>query len=270
MSNAGEDVSKPPVLEMRNVGYEIDDKRILRSITWTIQPGEQWALIGPSGAGKTTLLRIAGGYLWPNAGGTVRRRGKERQDLSQLWKQVGWVSSEFLSKVPDRQTVLDTVVTGQYAQSRLAPPKSADLASDRSRASEHLATLECEDLGTLRFGVLSQGEKQLVLIARALMTSPYVILLDEPCAGMDPGSRERFLSSLETFVRDHPDTSCVYVTHHLEEIMPVFSRVLLLAQGTVVRRGVTQDVLDPDVIRELYGIDLELVRKNGRFWPLPP
>jgi iron complex transport system ATP-binding protein len=126
----------------------------------------------------------------------------------------------------------------------------------------------CAHLAAQEFGTLSQGEQQRVLIARARMARPYVIFLDEPCAGMDPGARENFLASLQALGRQKKVPALVYVTHHVEEILPLFKNALILKDGKVVKSGKTAAVLKPKILEELYGVPLGLARKKGRFWPV--
>jgi len=259
-----------PYLDLRNVSYALNGTRILDDVSWTIEPGEHWAILGPNGAGKTTLLKIVCGYLWPNAGGEVYRRGQTLSDLGHLRRSIGWVTSTLAEEIPDRETVLDTVVSGKYAQIGLREyPWEPIPAVVYERARACLMELGCATLAAKCFGSLSQGEQQKVLICRAWMTDPYLIILDEPCAGMDPGARELFLSSLEAIGNVKGLPSLIYVTHHVEEILPLFQKTLLLQGGRIVQSGETEKVLSPQTLRRLYGVSLELVKRNGRFWPLP-
>jgi iron complex transport system ATP-binding protein len=261
---------KAPRLDLRRVSFAVNDKRILKSVSWIVAPEEHWAILGPNGAGKTTLLKIVCGYLWPNDGGEVYRNGKTDLDLGDLRRSIGWVTSTLVDEVPKRETALDTVISGKYAQVGLwrfswEPPT----ASDAAKALQYLTEMRCEGLAQRLFGTLSQGEQQKVLICRARMTEPYLTILDEPCAGMDPGAREVFLSSLQSIGRNASHPSLIYVTHHVEEILPIFTRTLILKDGRVMKSGNTRDVLSDQNISELYGISLQLVRKKGRYWPIP-
>ena len=258
------------VLDVRNVSYAMNGKRIVDAVSWTVCRGEHWALLGPNGAGKTTLLRIICGYLWPNNGGEIYRNGEALLDLSRLRRSMGWVTSSLASEIPEREIVLDTVISGKYGQVGLwrffwEPPSE----SDSEKAKSYLREMGCEDLASHRFGSLSQGEQQKVLICRARMAEPYLIMLDEPCAGMDPGARELFLSSLMSMEGNEEFPSLIYVTHHMEEIMPLFRKTLILKEGKAMACGFTDDLLTPATIRQLYGISVQLIKKNGRYWPIP-
>ncbi len=261
---------KVPRLDLRKVSFTVQGKRILKSLSWTVLPGEHWAILGPNGAGKTTLLKIVCGYIWPNDGGEVYRNGEANPDLGELRRSIGWVTSTLVDEVPRRETVLDTVISGKYAQLGLwafswEPPSP----SDARRALRYLREMESDHLSERQFGTLSQGEQQKVLICRARMTEPYLTILDEPCAGMDPGAREIFLSSLQTVGKNSDHPSLIYVTHHVEEILPIFTKTLILKDGKVMKSGDTAEVLIDGNLSKLYGIPLRLIKKKGRYWPIP-
>jgi iron complex transport system ATP-binding protein len=260
---------KAPVLDIRNVTHSMNGRIIVSSVNWTVQPGEHWAILGPNGSGKTTLLKIACGYVWPNGGGVVYRKGKRLIDLRKLRESIGWVTSSLASQIPAREQVLRTVVSGRLAQIGLVEgPWRMPSEKDYAQAREYLKEMGCERLSEQEFGTLSQGEQQKVLVARARMARPYMIFLDEPCAGMDPGARENFLGSLERLGKQKRVPSLIYVTHHVEEILPIFRRALLLKDGKIVASGSTRRLLKGDVLRELYQVTLKTIEKKGRHWPV--
>jgi len=262
-------MNRVPALDIRNVSYSANGKRILDSVSWTVGQGEHWALLGPNGSGKTTLLRIAAGYIWPNEGGGVYRKGKALVNLPELRKSIGWVTSTLAAQIPSREETLRTVISGKFAQVGLVEgPWGKPDARDYAQAEEYLEQMGCSYLNHQEFGTLSQGEQQKVMIARARMTRPYLIFLDEPCAGMDPGARENFLSTLQTLGRQKKVPSLIYVTHHIEEILPLFKNMLILKDGRVLKRGKTGDVLKLDVLEKLYHVSLRIVTKKGRYWPI--
>ena len=262
-------MKKCPALELRRVTYVAGGKKILDSIDWIVQAGEHWAILGPNGSGKTTLLKIASGYLWPNAGGEVYRRGKALLDLRELRRSIGWVTASLAAEIPAGEEALRTVVSGRFAQLGLLEQFGGNAsAADYRRAQDYLDEMGCGHLSGREFGVLSQGEQQRVLIARARMTKPYLIILDEPCAGMDPGAREKFLAALTDLGKLKTIPALIYVTHHIEEILPLFRRTLVLRDGKVLHCGATRNVLDADVLRDLYGVSLTIVRRKGRYWPV--
>lgn len=258
------------ILELNEVSYHVGALKIIDRVSWTVRRGQHWTVLGPNGSGKTTLLKLACGYLWPNAGGTILRDGAELVDLRELRRSIGWVSSSLVAQIPTPEPALDTVVSGRYAQTGLKMyGAQRPTARDRDDAEQMLADLDAGDLAKKPFGVLSQGEQQKVLLARARMAAPLLIILDEPCSGLDPSAREHFLGSLQQLA-DSPGTpSLVLVTHHLEEIMPAFSHLLALKAGRVARSGPATQVVDEALMVELYGIDqVRLIRSHGRCWPV--
>lgn len=262
-------MKKIPALDLRDVSYVADGKKILRAVNWTVRQGEHWAVLGPNGSGKTTLLKIACGYLWPNNGGAVYRKGKELINLPELRKSIGWVTSSLAAQIPPREKALRTVVSGRFAQIGLVEgPWGEPTRKDYAQAGEYLQQMGCAYLGGQEFGTLSQGEQQKVLIARARMTTPYMIFLDEPCAGMDPGARENFLATLQKVGRQEKVPSLIYVTHHIEEILPLFKKILILKDGEVLETGNAGTVLKKHTLEKLYNVSLSITKKKGRYWPI--
>jgi len=259
-----------PLIDLRDVSFRADGQLIVEKASWQVRRGEHWAVLGANGSGKTTLLRLACGYLWPNAGGRIFRLGEVLTDLRKLRESIGWLTATLPAAIPPRETVRDTVVSGKFAEIGLKPSGSRRPSrDDYALAEARLAELDCGHLAGRRFGVLSQGEQQMVLVARARMAEPLLLVLDEPCAGLDPGARERFLSVLERLAASHETPSLILVTHHLEEIMPAFANILVLAAGKVVQKGLTRQVITSDLIEQLYGCRVErLMENDGRTWPV--
>jgi len=256
-------------LELRDVSYRADSKKILDRVNWTVRPGEHWAILGPNGSGKTTLLRIASGYLWPNGGGEVYRKGKTLIHLPELRKSIGWVTASLAGEIPTQEKALNTVVSGKFAQiGYLGGPWGQASRNDYTCARHYLREVGALHLREQAFGTLSQGEQQKVLIARARMTKPYLIILDEPCAGMDPGAREKFLVALGKVGKQKKIPALIYVTHHIEEILPLFRHTLVLRDGKVLHAGPTRLVLTRDVLNQLYGVSLTIWQRKGRYWPV--
>lgn len=262
-------MKKVPALDFRNVSYTLNGKRILDSINWTVRQSEHWAILGPNGSGKTTLLRMACGYVWPNDGGVVYRKGNPLVDLRELRKSIGWVTSTLVFEIPPREKVLRTVLSGRFSQLGLVEgPWGEPARGDYTLAEGYLEDMGCAYVRNQEFGTLSQGEQQKVLIARARMAKPYMIFLDEPCAGMDPGARENFLSTLQRLGRQKRIPSLVYVTHHIEEILPLFKKTLILQDGRVLNAGRTSQVLKRDILEKLYRVCLGIIKRKGRYFPI--
>lgn len=263
-------MASTPLLELDRVSYHVSDKRILDRVSWRVERGDHWALLGRNGAGKTTLLRIACGYIWPNAGGRVLRNGAELTDLSELRRSIGWVTSSLTAQVPRNEPAIDTVVSGRYACVGLRRLAHRELQPhDHDDAHALMQRLAIDALDGRPFGVLSQGEQQKVLLARACMAQPLLMILDEPCAGLDPASREIFLSAVEQLATSYSAPGMVMVTHHVEEIMPAFTRTLVLANGQVVNSGATRSLLDGPLLQELYdGAISRVIWSRDRCWPV--
>lgn len=259
----------PDLITCQAVGFRRQGTDILADVDWRIERGQHWAVLGPNGSGKTTLLRIACGYLWPTSG-RVLRLGQELLDLGELRRSIGWISTELVSQVPARDTGLETVVSGRLAQIGLKRlPTSRPTEADYADAAAELAKLGCQSLAEKPFGVLSQGERQQVLIARARMARPLMLVLDEPCAGMDPGVRERFLTWLDGRVTSPDSPAVVLVTHHMEEIVSGIENTLILRAGRVHRAGPTRDVVTQTTIEEVYETRLARIEQSGgRLWPI--
>ena len=257
------------IISCQSVGYHQQGAAILSEINWQIDRGQHWAVLGPNGSGKTTLLRIACGYLWATSG-RVLRLGEELLDLGELRRSIGWISSAMIADIPRSDTGLETVVSGRVAQFGLKRLPGIELGdADFADARRELARLKCDSLADKEFGVLSQGERQQVLIARARMAKPLLLVLDEPCAGMDPGVRERFLAWLNEALQ-HPETpTVVLVTHHIEEIVPGFANPLVLSRGRIRSSGPTERVVTRETIESVYGTRLaRLEMAGGRRWPI--
>jgi iron complex transport system ATP-binding protein len=262
-------VKEIPALELRDVSYITNGKTILRDIDWSVRSGEHWVILGPNGSGKTTLLKIACGYIWPNAGGEVYRRGRLLTNLPELRKSIGWVTSTLATQIPEHEKVIRTVISGRFAQIGLLEQFGGNAGKrDYAAARRYLIEMGCDHLCEQEFGLLSQGEQQKVLIARARMTQPYLIVLDEPCAGLDPGARENFLATLGRIATQAKIPALIYVTHHVEEILPIFKKTLILKDGRIIHCGNTDRVLKRDVLQELYGVSLKIIKKKGRCWPM--
>lgn len=258
------------LIACEHVGYQQQGTDILTDINWQLDRGKHWAVLGPNGSGKTTLLRIACGYLWPTSG-LVLRLGEELIDLGELRRSIGWISSGMIADIPRSDTGLETVVSGRFAQFGLKwlPGIEEPSATDFGDAREELARLKCESLAEKAFGILSQGERQQVLIARARMAKPLLMVLDEPCAGMDPGVRERFLAWLNEALHQPETPTVVLVTHHIEEIVPGFANTLVLSRGRIHSSGPTDQVVTRETIESVYGTRLSrLETVGGRRWPL--
>lgn len=252
----------PPILDVTGLTIIRDGTSILRDVAWRVEPGQHWVILGANGSGKTSLLAALTGYLMPTAGEIValgERYGES--DWRELRTHIGLVSSSVRQLMADTEPALFTVAGGKYAM--------IDFWGDPSRADQRAARklLEQVEAGYLAdrvWGVLSQGERQRVLIARALMSRPRLLILDEPCAGLDPVAREHFLQFIDRLARQAGAPALVLVTHHVEEIMPAFSHALLLAGGRVTASGQRSAVLNSHELTRLFASPVRLGRRRDR------
>ena len=258
------------LLEFAGVSYQVGERQILERIDWRVEPRQHWAVLGPNGAGKTTLLRLACGYLWPNARGEIRRLGKVCCDLRQLRRSIGWVTSTLNARIGRHETALQTVLSGKYAQIGWRPiAGEKPVGDDIDLARHYLQQMGQAHLQQQAFHSLSQGEQQSVLVARARMAKPLLVILDEPCAGMDPGVRERFLATLTEVLASPDAPSVVLVTHHIEEILPEIGHTLVLNSGRVAANGKTTQVINESTMAKIYDMTPpELIKRGSRFWPI--
>ncbi len=254
---------KHPILDVRDLTIRRGDTTILDRVSWTVQRGEHWVILGANGSGKTSLLSALTGYLTPTEGEIAvlgQRFGES--DWRELRVHIGLVSSTIRQMMPDHEPALTTVISGKYA---MIDYWGRVKAADRGAALRILRDVELAHLADRPWLVLSQGERQRVLIGRALMARPRLLILDEPCAGLDPVAREHFLEFIDRLGRRRHAPALILVTHHVEEIVPVFSHALLLRAGRVTSAGIKNAVLTSERISQAFDADLRLGVRAGRY-----
>ena len=252
-----------PALHLAGIHVVRSGQHLLDGVDWTIRPGERWVVLGPNGSGKTTLVRVAGLWLRPTTG-TVAVAGEVsgRTDIRILRARIGLTSAALADSLRADVDALDVVMTGrQAALEAWWHPWSDD---DRDRARREMARVGAEHLAGRRFGTLSSGERQRVLLARALAGDPVLLLLDEPAAGLDLGAREDLVDRLDALAADPATAPMALVTHHPEEIPPAVTHALLLRAGRVVAAGPAEEVLADGPVSEAFALDLEVTRTGGR------
>ena len=251
------------VLEVEQLSIRRGGTKILRDISWGVERGQHWVILGANGSGKTSLLSALTGYLMPTSG-EISLLGQRygESDWRELRRSVGLVSSSVRQMMADDEPALETVISGKYAMIDLWGRMTR---TDQSRAKRWLRQVECEYLSERPWRVLSQGERQRVLIARALMADPALLILDEPCAGLDPAAREHFLQFLQRLGRNKNSPTLVLVTHHVEEIMPVFSHVLVLKAGRVLAAGKKKVTLTTKLLSTTFSARVRLTTKTRRY-----
>jgi iron complex transport system ATP-binding protein len=252
-----------PILSVENLRIERGGTVILCAVNWRVVRGQHWVILGANGSGKTSLLSALTGYLTPTAG-EISLLGKiyGEADWRELRKKVGIVSSSIRQMMADEEPALETVASGKYAMIDFWGRLSQ---ADKAKALRLLQQVECGYLAERAWRVLSQGERQRVLIGRALMARPRVLILDEPCAGLDPAAREHFLQFIQRLGRSKNAPALVFVTHHVEEIMPVFSHVLLLKSGRVLAAGRKADALNSKNLSAAFNTRMQLFPASQRY-----
>jgi iron complex transport system ATP-binding protein len=252
-----------PILSVENLRIMRDGTVILHEVNWRVARGQHWVILGANGSGKTSLLSALTGYLMPTAGElSVLGETYGESDWRELRKKIGLVSSSVRQMMGDDEPAVETVASGKYAMidfwGRLT-------RAEKNRAHTLLRQVECEYLADRPWRVLSQGERQRVLIGRALMAKPRVLILDEPCAGLDPAAREHFLAFVQRLGRGKHAPTLVLVTHHVEEIMPVFTHVLVLKDGAVLAAGKKSDALNSRHLSHAFNASMKLSAVGGRY-----
>jgi iron complex transport system ATP-binding protein len=252
------------VLELAGVTVRRGQATLIEGVDWTVEEDERWVVLGPNGAGKTTLLQVASAQIHPTAGvagilgevlGTV--------DVFELRPRIGLTSAALAERVPRAERVHDVVVSASYGVIGRWREHYDDL--DHGRAEELLTEVGVAHLTDRTFGTLSEGERKRVQIARALMTDPELLLLDEPAAGLDLGGREDLVSTLSVLAMDEMSPATVLVSHHVEEIPPGFTHALLLRGGRVVAAGPLERVLTEEIVSATFGMPISLRHEDGRW-----
>ncbi len=259
------EVNPDAVVQFVDVSVRRGAKTLLDTVNWTVEEDERWVVLGANGAGKTTLLQIAAALLHPSSGSAYvfgQRLGGV--DVFELRPRIGLASAAIAQRVPGRELVIDVVVSSSY--SVLGRWREAYGRLDVRRAGKLLERFGVGELGDREYGTLSEGERKRVQIARALMTDPELLLLDEPAAGMDLGGREDLLRRLTRFAADPDAPASVLVTHHVEEIPPGATHALLLRAGGVVASGLTRDVLTDRNLSVTFGLPLHVERRGSRWY----
>ncbi|MGD7787180.1 ABC transporter ATP-binding protein [Propionibacteriaceae bacterium Y1700] len=252
------------VIDLAGVSVVRGGQALLADINWQVGETDRWVVIGPNGAGKTTLLQVVSAQIHPTNGvagllgevlGTV--------DVFDLRPRIGLTSAALAERIPRGERVSDVVVSASYAV--LGRWREDYDEMDHARAGELMAQLKIDQLADRTFGTLSEGERKRVQIARALMTDPELLLLDEPAAGLDLSGREALVSTLSELAMDEYAPASVLVTHHVEEIPRGITHALLLKQGRVVTAGPIDDVLTAEAMSDTFDLLLNLTRTDGRW-----
>lgn len=252
------------VLQLSSVSVVRDGNAILDDLDWTVTSDQRWVILGPNGAGKTTLLQLCAAAMHPTSGSVeILDEGLGSVDLFELRPRIGFASTALAKRIPVNETVLDVVVTAAYSVTGRWNEEYEEI--DERRARRVLAEWKLDHLAERPFGRLSDGEQKRVQIARSIMTDPEILLLDEPAASLDLGAREELVTLLGGFAREESSPAIIMVTHHVEEIPPGFTHVLLLSHGDVVAAGPIAETLTGENLAVTFDLDITLTEQDGRF-----
>ena len=258
-----ESVKEDAIVEVKKVCCKAGYRFLLRDVDWTVKPGEHWVVFGMNGSGKTTLLSIIAGFKHYTKG-TVKVFGEEynNDNILGIRRKIGLVSASFFDKHYTKESILNIVLSGKHGTLSL----DEDITlHDVRLAKDLLCELKLGDKIDYSFDTLSKGERQNVLIARALFSNPDILILDEPCTGLDIYNRSYLFETIEELSK-RKELTIIYVTHYVEEIIPLFDKILLLRQGTVYAQGNTKDLIREDIFCDFLGYPVGItVDQNGRY-----
>ncbi|MBV8862938.1 MAG: ABC transporter ATP-binding protein [Mycobacterium sp.] len=266
VAETGSEAADPDLLiDFTDVSLRRNGRVLVGPVSWQVELDERWVVIGANGAGKTSLLRIAAAAEHPSSGvACVLGERLGRVDVSELRSRIGLSSSALAQRIPGHEVVRDLVVSAGYAVLGRWRERYDDI--DYQRAVDILESLGAEHLADRSYETLSEGERKRVLIARALMTDPELLLLDEPAAGLDLGGREELVARLTDLAADPDAPALVLVTHHVEEIPLGFSHCMLMAEGRIVAAGLLPDVLTSENLSAAFGQSIEVDVIEGRYF----
>lgn len=256
------------VLQFTDVSLVREQKEILSKINWQVKPKENWAILGLNGSGKTSLLQLICGYLWPTSGHLeVLGEVFGKTSIPELRKKIGWVSTALQYQLKDYERSEKIVLSGKFASIGIYQQTTE---AELEEAKQLLIDCGGQHLIGKKYQVLSQGERQIVLIARALMSKPELLILDEPCNGLDIFAKESLLKRIEKIAQSKNSPSILFVSHHTEEILPCFDQLILLRDGKIFKQGLTADLLTRETLNQFYPHPVSLiVNENGRKTVIP-
>lgn len=259
------DIDPDLVLDLRDVSLRREGTTLVGPVTWQVELDERWVVLGPNGAGKTSLLKIAAALEYPSTG-TAVILGEQlgRTEVTDLRSRLGLSSVAVAGRIPGDEVVRDLVISAGY--SVLGRWREEYESQDFDRAADTLESIGAEHLAERTWGTLSEGERKRVLIARALMTDPELLLLDEPGAGLDLGGREDLVARLGDMAMDPDAPATVLVTHHVEEIPPGFTHAMLLAEGEVTAMGLIDDVITSENLSRAFSQSIVVDSIDGRYF----
>ncbi|WP_068775619.1 ABC transporter ATP-binding protein [Paenibacillus sp. FJAT-26967] len=250
------------MIHMTDIHFIREQRHILHDVSFHANKGENWVLLGKNGSGKTTLLEMMTGYQFPSRGKVEVLGNRYGQcDVREVRKKIGYNSQSLFEKLNLADTVWEVVATGEYAYLRFYQEIPEEI---KRKAHGMLEKIGLPHVAGQPLGTLSQGERKKVMLARSMMLQPQLLILDEPCSGLDLYEREKLLTSIQDF--SDQDMTILYVTHHIEEIIPIFTHVALIEQGRIIAAGPKEEVLTPEHLYSAFQVPLEVEWFRNRPW----
>ena len=255
-------------IDIKNANVVIDGKEILHNINWQVKKGEKCFILGANGAGKTTLVKTILGYIWPLYGAKVEVLGNiyGNVNLNELRKSIAWVSPFIQQHLDPALTGLDMVLSGQDGYLGFYRKATDD---ELQKAEQLLESLNALHLANKSILGMSSGQQMKILIARALLTKPELMILDEPNVFLDIAEREFVLKTINKIAKERPELTIIFISQRIEDILPVFTSGMILNAGIIDKTGKREYVLTEENIKKAFGIDVKLLQSNnGRLWAI--
>ena len=251
------------IFDLQNVSYRKNGKLILDGVNWQVEAGEHWIILGLNGSGKTTLLNMINGYIFPLYGGYANVLGYQFGScpIADLRKHIGWISNALTENIPVNDTPLEIILSGKFASLGLWEQVGDEDIAKAEAVMEKLGIMKLRDR---TFSSLSQGEKQKVVIGRALISDPEIIIFDEACNGLDIFAKKDLYDLIEKLAEDKK--SIFFVTHNTDEILPMFNKALLIKEGRIHSKGNLKEVIQLDNLQDFYGSEVDVFERNERFF----
>lgn len=250
------------MISLQHLSLRREQSQILDDVSLEMKKGENWVILGRNGSGKTTLLEMMTGYLFPSSGSVEVLGNKYGHcDLREVRKEIGYIGPSLMEKLSLSDPVWEVVATGAYAYLRFYQAIPEEV---QERAIKLLEEMNLGDLAYHPFGTLSQGERKKAMLARCLIAEPKLLIMDEPCAGLDLYEREKMLAEIDKLKQR--EVSVVYVTHHVEEIVPLFTHVALIRDGKLAGSGPKEEVLTQEMLMATFDIPVFVEWDSGRPW----
>lgn len=246
----------------------LNGKEILHNITWKVKTGTKYFILGSNGSGKTTLVRTLLGYIWPRYGANIEILGQKygKTDINELRKDIAWISPFIQKTIEGATTGVDMVLSGKTGTlGFFRAAKEEELEEVR----QLLVSMNGLHLANKDFSQMSSGEQMKILVARALMAKPKLMILDEPSVYLDLAEREFFLKTVDNIAKTNKDLTIIFITQRIEDILPTFTNGMILKNGKILFEGTKEEILTANSLKNAFGVDVDLIKtQNGRLWSI--